>query len=79
MALLCPKMVRDNELLGIWKMYWKDNRQWLFAERLPGDQVKRLFDDHIENMMAQEAKALELVFQFEDWDERTEFVFRPSN
>ena len=73
--MMCPNMVKDDELMMIWRVFWRKNAQWLFKDRVPAEQVKNLFDDHVAALMTEEAKALEVVFQFTDWDDQTEITF----
>lgn len=41
----------------------------LFEERLTAAQIKPLFEEHVEQMMKEESKALSKVFEFIEWDD----------
>ena len=76
--MMYPNLVRDDELMAIWKDYWKKNWQWFYNDQVTAPDIKRLFDDYVESLMAEETKAMEKVLQFCEWDEMSEFVFNPD-
>ena len=68
-------MAHDEELMAIWKDYWRNNNVWFFKEKLPMVQIKNLFDDYVEHLMQEETKALARMQEFADWDENFTFDY----
>ena len=70
-----PSLAHDEELMVIWKDYWRKNNVWFFKEKLPMEQIKNLFDDYVEHLMQEETKALARMQEFADWDENFTFDY----